>query len=47
VRALAFAFNPLCDKVEIVSVAGVPTDDIKGKDYRMERFAVRFNDDEE
>lgn len=47
VRALADAFSPFTEQVQISAVSGVPTGQIKGKDYRMERFAVRFNDDGE
>jgi hypothetical protein len=47
VRALAAAFSPYVERVEIVTQSGIPTDPIKGKNYRMERCAVRFNDDEE
>lgn len=47
VRALAAAFSPHTEQVQIAAVSGVPTEPIKGKNYRMERFAVRFNDDEE
>jgi hypothetical protein len=47
VRALATAFSPYTEQLQITSQSGVPTDPIKGKNYRMERFAVRFNDDDE
>ena len=48
-RALFEAFEPLVDKLQIVSVAGTPPTPkgIDGKNYRMERFSVRFSDDGE
>jgi hypothetical protein len=47
IRALFAAFEPLTDNLQIVSQAGKPERPIDGKTYRIERFAVRFNDDEE
>lgn len=47
-RALWAAFYPYAANLQIgPSQAGVPNDPIDGKNYRMERFAVRFNDDED
>lgn len=47
-RALWAAFYPHAANLQIgPSQAGVPEKPIEGKNYRMERFAVRFDDDEE
>ncbi len=48
IRALFAAFYPHAANLQIgPSQAGVPDRPIDGKNYRMERFAVRFDDDEE
>jgi hypothetical protein len=47
-RALWSAFYGEAANLQIgPSQAGVPLDPIDGKNYRMERFSVRFNDDSE
>lgn len=47
-RALWIAFYAQAADLQIgPSQAGVPERPIDGKSYRIERFAVRFNDDEE
>jgi hypothetical protein len=43
-RAIAAAFSPSIEQLQIVSAAGYKDE---GKHYRAERFAVQFTDDEE
>jgi hypothetical protein len=47
VRALATAFSPYTEQLQITSQSGFPPKNLKGQNYRMERFAVQFNDDDE
>jgi hypothetical protein len=47
-RALWRAFYDEADSLQIgPSEAGTPKEPIDGKNYRMERFPLRFNDDED